>query len=50
MHSLLIGFYSVGKALKLTFFYNLLPDVDMLTGLVYKANTCFIPVFCFGIL
>ncbi len=46
---LLIGFHSVGKASKCNFLL-FLPDGAIFSGLVYKANTGFIPVFCFWIL
>ncbi len=29
---------------------HFLPDGAIFSGLAYKANTCFIPVFCFCIL
>ncbi len=45
MNFLLIGFHSVGKASII----NVSPDGVVFSGLVYKANAHFIPVFCFCI-
>ncbi len=49
MQMLLIGFHSFGKASEL-FFLLFLPDGAIFSDLAYKANTSFIPVFCFCIL
>ncbi len=48
---LLIGFNSVGKALKCCFvILQFFTRWCHFSGLVYKANTRFIPVFCYCIL
>ncbi len=49
MQFLLISFHSVGKASKPNFFhfFFFLRDGAIFSGLAYKANTRFIPVFCF---